>query len=271
MKKFKLYFAFTLVLFTTICMSQNGKEAKRDKITGLPKVDASANFKTILTTDSISSKKLPNAQCDNKSLKDSLDHLKKTLRDVNSLFLKDLFVNAYIVDSSFLVNTDLLDVDTGIIKKSNVLCYSLLTIGNMGDTVRTIKRVLAFNINYFELSRIQSGVLSQKYDSLKVSQAISILDSLPQLNSNWKLSNTKINLRNLLINYNVYSCDLKKRLDYLKEGDQKSNLIKSAYKLLQNEIKYKYSPYLVSIVKNISADKTTYNDNLLDCPKPKEK
>lgn len=191
--------------------------------------------------------------------------LKKSIKETNAVFLKEIFDNKY-VNKPYLIDTDLVpeDIITRI-ENSNVLIRSIL----LDDTNREVfdvgNKALAFNSNYLKLFEIRKNVLSQKYDAVKVEEALKEIEKLPALEANSKLENTKIKISNMLKNYLDNTCLLKKTLEAYKKADQ-SAIIKQKYTALEKDERYKDYPYLIETIRNIKNNVNNYtNDDLQPC------
>ena len=191
--------------------------------------------------------------------------LKKSIKETNAVFLKEIFDNKY-VNKPYLIDTDLVpeDIITRI-ENSNVLIRSIL----LDDTNREVfdvgNKALAFNSNYLKLFEIRKNVLSQKYDAVKVEEALKEIEKLPALEANSKLENTKIKISNMLKNYLDNTCLLKKTLEAYKKADQ-SAIIKQKYTALEKDERYKDYMYLIETIRKIKNNVNNYtNDDLQPC------
>lgn len=191
--------------------------------------------------------------------------LKKSIKETNAVFLKEIFDNKY-VNKPYLIDTDLVPEDIiSRIENSNILIRSIL----LDDTNREVfdvgNKALVFNSNYLKLFEIRKNVLSQKYDAVKVEEAIKEIEKLPALEANSKLENTKIKISNMLKNYLDNTCLLKKTLEAYKKADQ-SAIIKQKYTALEKDERYKDYPYLIETILKIKNNVNNYtNDDLQPC------
>jgi len=222
-------------------------------------------IKKLVNKDSIYNLQIIKLKMEATSLRDSVKTIQNVLTDINTHFFKSIFVSNYMHDSSYFMSIDLADLDTVDIYKGSTIARSMCIGGFSDDTLRIIKKLLDFNINYIEMYRIKTGILSQKFDSLKVANAIAILDSLPKINQECKLSISKVKLRSLLAEYGIRNCSLKEKLDKLKQAHQ-SPIITAQYGKLKSDEKYKYSPYFLSILNKIIGDVANYKPDDLICP-----
>jgi hypothetical protein len=200
-----------------------------------------------------------------RNLKDSIQNLTTLIQKVNTLYLKSVFIKIYMKDTLFLKTANIDDFDTLDLNKTTVLSKSLMLDKNLGDTLKTIKEVLTFNNNYIELFKINANVLSQKYDSINVVQAIAIIDSLKPMNTNWVLSKTKQNYRLLLGEYKIKTCDFKRDLDYEIEKIKSKNTSISTNSFLQKYPQHKFYPYFTQVLKEVYVKKS-YKPEDLVCP-----
>jgi hypothetical protein len=191
--------------------------------------------------------------------------LKKSIKETNAVFQRKTFDNIY-VNKPYLTDTDLASDDISTrIENSNVLIRGIL----LDDTNREVfdvgNKALAFNSNYLKLFEIRKNVLGQKYDGVKVEQALKEIEKLPALEVNSKLGNTKTNMSNFLKNYLENTCLLKKILEAYKKADQ-SAIIKQKYTALEKEERYKDYPYLIETIRKTKNNVNNYtNDDLQPC------
>lgn len=191
--------------------------------------------------------------------------LKKSVKETNAVFQRKTFDNIY-VNKPYLTDTDLAvdDISTRI-ENSNVLIRGILLDDTNRDVFDIGNKALAFNTNYLKLFDIRRNVLGQKYDAVKVEEALKEIEKLPALEVNSKLENTKIKFSNMLKNYLDNTCLLKKTLDAYKKADQ-SSIIKQKYTALEKDERYKDYPYLIETIRKIKNNVNNYtNDDLQPC------
>lgn len=212
-----------------------------------------------------SEKKADVAPKQNNAENSKIAEFKKSIKETNAVFLKEIFDNKY-VNKPYLTDTDLAvdDISTRI-ENSNVLIRSIL----LDDTNREVfdigSKALAFNTNYLKLFEIRKNVLGQKYDAVKVEEALKEIEKLPALEVNSKLGNTKTNMSDFLKNYLENTCLLKKTLEAYKKADQ-SAIIKQKYTALEKDDRYKDYPYLIETIRKIKNNVNNYtNDDLQPC------
>ena len=191
--------------------------------------------------------------------------LKKSIKETNAVFLKEIFDNKY-VNKPYLMDTDLASEDiTTRIENSNVLIRGILLDDTNREVFEIGKKALAFNTNYLKLFEIRKNVLGKKYDAVKVEEALKEIEKLPALEVNSKLGNTKTNMSNFLKNYLENTCLLKKTLEAYKRADQ-SAIIKQKYTALEKDEHYKDYPYLIETIRKIKNNLNNYtNDDLQPC------
>lgn len=195
-----------------------------------------------------------------------LAELKKSIKETNAVFLKELFDNKY-VNSRYFIETELGSDDISQrIENSNVL-IRIIRLDETNKSVFNIcDQAIHFNQNYLKLFEIRKMVLHQKYDSLKVNKAIKEIEALPFLQADSKLGITKRKMSNLLKNYLENTCLLKKILEQYKKGDQTSVLLKQKYTELQKNESYKDYPYLVETITKVKNNINDYTgDDLQPC------
>jgi hypothetical protein len=195
-------------------------------------------------------------------------NLKKIIKDLNTVFLRDIFEEKY--NENYFTTTDLTtvnDIDTQKINNSNIIIRSLTITEKDTPFKSKCKKALDFNTNYLKLFSIKKVVLNQKYDSARVNQAVIDIDKLPHLENNSKLFDTRLKIKNELNNYLLRTCELKKKLDQLAKGNDQNNAIfKQKYTLLENKEEYKNYPYLVQVIKKVKNNVNQYSqDDLQPC------
>jgi len=194
---------------------------------------------------------------------DENNDLKKIIKDINSVFLRDIFQKKYIENKNYFSNTDLEQANedsTQKVVKYNIIIKSLEI--DEKEFKPFISKALAFNKNYLRLYSIRKEVLFQKYDSIKVQKALKDIDDLPTLEDiNSKLNITKTKIRNYLENYHQRTCELKSKLEWLKSNVDQHASFKQNYDTLKNSDKFKTYPYLVKIIENVKNDVNNYSNN----------
>ncbi|WP_353076882.1 hypothetical protein [Flavobacterium sp.] len=203
------------------------------------------------------------------SINSEIAELKKSIKETNSVFLREMFDNKY-VNKSYLMETDLgIDDISTRIENSKILITSILLDETNKDVFEVCKKALIFNQNYLKLFEIRNNVLNQKYDVQKVTTSIKEIEDLPILDENSKLDVTKNKIRNLLKNYLENTCFLKKTLSDYKRGGETS-IMKQKYSELEKSDRYKDYPYLIKIIKKIKNNINDYtNDDLQPCEEVK--
>ena len=191
--------------------------------------------------------------------------LKKSIKETNAVFLKEIFDNKY-VNKPYFMDTDLASEDiTTRIENSNVLIRGILLDDTNRKAFDVGNKALAFNTNYLKLFEIRKNVLGQKYNAAKVEEAIKEIEKLPALETNYKLESTKNNISNFLKNYLENTCLLKKTLEAYKKADQ-SAIIKQKYSVLEKDEHYRDYPYLIETIRKIKNNVNNYtNDDLQPC------
>lgn len=194
-----------------------------------------------------------------------VNELKELIKDINTVFLRDIFKEKYITNDKYFIDTDLVSSTEDNTQKfinSDVIIKSVKV--NEIDPVFIQKCITAseFNENYLKLFAIRKDVLFQKYDSEKVNQALKDIDNLPALENNSKLFITKTKIRNYLENYLQRTCELKIKLDKLSKGnDQKNATFKQNYNMLQNKEEFKTYPYLIQVIEKVKNNINNYSKN----------
>lgn len=207
----------------------------------------------------------------NNSVNLEIAELKKSIKETNTVFLREIFDNKY-VNKPYLMETDLAieDISTRI-ENSNILIKSILLDDTNKEVFNVCNKALNFNQNYLKLFEIRKNVLNQKYDAQKNNNAIKEIEALPVLDENSKLDITKKRMSNFLKNYSENMCLLKKTLDAYKRADQ-SAIMKQKYTALEKDEHYKDYPYLIQIIRKIKNSVNDYtNDDLQPCDEVKEK
>jgi hypothetical protein len=184
---------------------------------------------------------------DNSSATTSID-LKNILNAVNNEFLKPLFINNYINNKTYFIDTDLSSEDlTKNFKKAQLLLRSMqLTV--TGDSLTVCAQGLSFYDNYLALDRIKKGsILREKYNKENLNQALKIIEQLPLIEVISKLNTTKIDLKNTLSDYASKTTGLIAKIDFLKKKDQDNPQVKTDYMNLEKQ--YISYPYLVKVIR----------------------
>lgn len=157
----------------------------------------------------------------NKSSEETIK-LKTVIKETNIAFLRESFENKYVKNKTYFKDTDLVDEDnTNKFEKANVLINSIMVDEVQNEVLNICKYALDFNKNYLKLFEIRKSVLSEKYNEAKLNEALNEIEMLPILELNSKLDITKKRITNVLKNYIDNTCLLKKKLDALKNADQK--------------------------------------------------
>lgn len=190
----------------------------------------------------------------------SLTDYKNTLIAVNNVFLKTLFIDNYMDNKNYFMETDLSNEDlTGNFKKANLLLKSM-QLSVTGDSLAICAKGLDFNDNYLTLYRIKQGnTLKEKYHKEKVNQAVNEIEQLPALETGSKLSRTKVELADAIRNYAIKTTALKTEIDSWKKHDQDNPKVKAAY--LNLEKQHKSYPYLIRIIRE-SKNSNNYQTDL---------
>jgi hypothetical protein len=265
-KKMKKYLLlFVLVSGFSFAQETQKEYAKLSKEELITKINSKDKEIKSLQEKLKSEKKAEVAPKQNNAENSKIAEFKKSIKETNAVFLKEIFDNKY-VNKPYLTDTDLAvdDISTRI-ENSNVLIRSIL----LDDTNREVfdigNKALAFNTNYLKLFEIRKNVLGQKYDAVKVEEALKEIEKLPALEVNSKLGNTKTNMSNFLKNYLENTCLLKKTLEAYKKADQ-SAIIKQKYTALEKDERYKDYPYLIETIRKIKNNVNNYtNDDLQPC------
>jgi hypothetical protein len=194
---------------------------------------------------------------------DSIIKLKQLVKDINSVFLRDIFEEKYIKNERYFIDTDLVsekEDDTQKFKNSNVIINSIKIEEKDPLFIKMCTKASEFNENYLTLFEIRKNVLNQKYDSEKVNQAIKDIDNLPALENNSKLFLTKNKIRNYLEKYLQRTCELKKILISIEPNPDK-DVKKKLYTTLQNKEEFKTYPYLIQVIVKVKNDVNNYSKN----------
>jgi hypothetical protein len=189
--------------------------------------------------------------------------LKQVIKDNNDVSLRAVFENKY--TAKYFQETDL-EVEDKTVKfrNSNTLINSVKVDADQ-QTLNLSTKALAFNKNYLALFQMRQSVLNVKYDDKKVKDALMLIDSLPQLDTNSNLYKTKVKMANLLKNYKDNTCALKKLLDILKpRKDQKA--LNPTYLKYEKESRFENYQYLITIISKMKKDVKSYtSDELQPC------
>jgi hypothetical protein len=194
------------------------------------------------------------------TIRDEVFEMKKVINDNNRAFLMELFSDTYLKNKSYFKETDLGSVsDLGEIKQLIVLISSIKY--EESDSIKALcNKIIDFNNNYLTLFDCKEKVLSKKYDSLTVSDNLKKIQSLPALDSDFKLNKTKLYMLDLLKNYKENSALLKVSLDRLKKKiDQPA--LKPSYLKYEKDPKFKDYPYLVSVIVAMKDSVISYTDD----------
>jgi hypothetical protein len=269
----KKYFQL-LILIATISFAQTTKDysklSKEELISTINSKDKELkSLKDKLESEKNAKDKLELNQA--KLIDGEIVQLKKSIKEINVVFLREIFDNKY-VNKPYLLETDLgTDDISSRIENSNVLIRSILLDDTNKEVFEICNRALNFNKNYLKLFQIKNNVLAEKYDSIKVNEAIKEIELLPALDVDSKLDITKKRMVNFLKNYQENMCLLKKTLDAYKKADQ-STVLKQKYTALEKDERFKDYPYLVLTIKKIKNSVVDYtNDDLQPCDEVKDK
>lgn len=198
----------------------------------------------------------------------SFEDYRSTLKAVNNVFLKKLFVKNYLNNPNYTIETDLSKENlTTDFKKANLLLKSM-QLSVTGDSLDICKKVLEFNENYLKLYEIKNeNNLKVKYNNEKVIKHIEEIENLPKLDSISQLNKTKFQIKNLLSNYEFKTTELKKKLENqtAKNIDKENPYYKAFFTDLEKE--YKDYPFLVRVIQETKTGKETFKTEL-DIPKP---
>jgi hypothetical protein len=266
-----------LLLITKFSTAQTVDYSKKNKEELISIIDSKVNeikvLENMLKSSKIEIEKLVKDKLEikeNNSYQLEIAILKKSIKETNSIILRELFDDKYIKEP-FLIKTDLAKDDiTSRIKNSNILITSIRLDETNKDVFYICEQALDFNLNYLKLFEIRKSVLSQKYDSLKVKKALKDIDSLPNLILNSKLDITKKRISILLQSYLENNCSLKEKLDRYKLGGNTESM-KVKYTALEKDDQFKDYPYLVQIIQKIKNNPDDYsNDDLQSCYENKE-
>jgi hypothetical protein len=199
----------------------------------------------------------------NKSLQDSINRSLLVINDINTIWLKGMFVKKFIDNSDYFTTTNLSNEDDRYKNRNfDLLSKSLILSKVTGDTLKICSQVLNFNKAYIMLYEIRENVLNQKYDSLKVDKAIKQINSIKDLDPTWQLSKTKQLYFDLLSNYRSNVQDLILELEKRKRNpEQKSDYNIKEYNKLENNPKYNRYPYLLKVIREMKNDVNSYTDD----------
>ncbi|MDI1317428.1 hypothetical protein [Flavobacterium sp.] len=267
----KKYFLL-IILISTFSFAQKdySKSSKEELINTINSKDKELkSLKEKLESEKTAKEKLETNQT--KSTNAEIAQLKKSIKETNAVFLREIFDNKY-VSKPYLMETDLAidDISTRI-ENSNILIRSILLDDTNKEVFEICNKALDFNKNYLKLFQIRNDVIFEKYDSVKVNEAIKEIQMLPALDENSKLDSTKKRMSSVLKNYLENTCLLKKTLDAYKKADQ-SAILKQKYTALEKDEHYKDYPYLVQTIKKIKNSVVGYtDDDLQPCDEVKEK
>lgn len=194
--------------------------------------------------------------------------LKTIIKETNETFLRELFKNKYVLDTNYFKDTELANDDnTKKFENSTILLNSILADESTSEEDKKLgRKALVFNVNYLTLFQIKKTLFNQKYDEIKVSEAIKNIDNLPLLEEDSKLHKEKTNIKAFLSNYKGNSCALKKQLDQYRTNPDQSSTFKQVYTKLESNPHYKDYPYLIEIIKKIKSNVNLYTaDDLGPC------
>jgi hypothetical protein len=194
--------------------------------------------------------------------------LKTIIKETNETFLRELFKNKYVLDTNYFKDTELANDDnTKKFENSTILLNSILADESTSEEDKKLgRKALVFNVNYLTLFQIKKTLFYQKYDEIKVTEAIKNIDNLPLLEEDSKLHKEKTNIKAFLSNYKGNSCALKKQLDQYRTNPDQSTTFKQVYTKLESNPHYKDYPYLIEIIKKIKSNVNLYTaDDLGPC------
>jgi hypothetical protein len=265
MKKKMKKTTLLILLVTSIAFAQT-KEELTNTIT--LKNSEIEKLKTTLKNEKVTNDKI--VKENSSTLNKEIAELKKIIKETNTTFLREIFDNKYIKNESYFKDTDLANEDnTKKFENSNILINSIKVDESNREVLDVCNKAINFNNNYLKLFEIRETILNTKYDS-KVIDAIKIIGSLPELDLDSKLHNTKTKILDLLKNYKENTCLLKSSLEKLKTNmDQKS--LAPTYLKLEKDVRFKDYPYLVSIISEMRINMNSYtNDDLQPCEEVKK-
>jgi hypothetical protein len=272
---------FSFVLFVFSSFSQINEDKKSDSLS-LNKKGGKNNNKEIKVENSIDSSAIYKAEISklkneikkkeqlisiftskNNVLQDSLNYSLSVIKEINTIWLKDMFVKKFMDNPDYLTTKDLAKEDDRYKNRNyDLLAKSLIINKVTKDTLIICNQLLNFNKAYLTLYEIRENVLNQKYDSLEVDNAIKQINSIKDLDPIWQLSKTKQLYFDLLSNYRSNLEDLKIELEKRKRNpEQKSDYSIKEYNKLENNPKYNRYPYLLKVIREMKNDVNSYTDD----------
>jgi hypothetical protein len=258
----------TLLLFSSVAFSQKKPQDYSiiKNIDDLKKICVDSDIIIAAQINTIA--KLEKEKNDLISKKgDSISILKNIIKETNTVFLREIFDEKYIKNQNYFNDTDLaIDDNTQKFRNSDVIIKSVMVDEHDSSVKEKCKYALEFNKTYLKLFDIRKNVLSVKYDSIKVNEAIKDIKRLYPLDGNSKLEATKNRIQSHLENYLERTCELKKILEQLKKNPDQTPVFKQQYTKLESKEDYKDYPYLIQIIRKIKNSRNDYsNDDLQPC------
>ncbi|MEN9303373.1 MAG: hypothetical protein RL264_1802 [Bacteroidota bacterium] len=272
---------FNFVLFVFSSFSQISEDKKSDSLF-INKKGGKNNNKEIKAENSIDSSSIYKAEISklkneiknkeqiinfftskNNALKDSLNYSLSVINEINTIWLKDMFVKKFMDNSDYFTTKDLAKEDDRYKNRNyDLLAKSLIINKVTKDTLIICNQLLNFNKAYLTLYEIRENVLNQKYDSLKVDKAIKQINSIKDLDPTWQLSKTKQLYFDLLSNYRSNVQDLILELEKRKRNpEQKSDYSIKEYNKLESNPKFNRYPYLLKVIREMKNDVNSYTED----------
>jgi hypothetical protein len=276
----KTLFTLTFILIVSSIFSQNNKSEDVDSLHVY--LDICKKCKRPLIENTIDSSSIYKAEIQklkielaekeqliktftpkNITLQDSLNYSLAIIKEINTIWLKGMFVKKFIDNSDYFTTTNLSNEDDRYKNRNfDLLAKSLILSKVTGDTLKISNQVLSFNKAYIMLYEIRENVLNQKYDSLKVDKAIKQINSIKDLDPTWQLSKTKQLYFDLLSNYRSNVQDLILELEKRKRNpEQKSDYSIKEYNKLEANPKFNRYPYLLKVIREMKNDVNSYTED----------
>ncbi|MEP6262023.1 MAG: hypothetical protein ABJ092_10630 [Gillisia sp.] len=264
----KIIHTLILLLTCNLIYSQQDLESlnKKDLIALVTQKDQEIT-KLNRQLSSLNTEVLKNKK-DLEELNKQQEDLKNLLGETTNRWLKDVFVDKYITNKDYFLESNIPAVkgDLEELKRNfeqyDIIIKSVLASKPSKEHESVAHKALHFNENYLALLRIREEIIPLKYNEELVLKTLQEIDSLPILQGG-KLQETKIEMIGLLKNYQERNCILKLELDNFSKVDQE--VARSKYKGFEKDAHFKDYPYFITVLQDIQKNVNLYTPDKLPC------
>ncbi|MGV0978832.1 hypothetical protein [Algoriella xinjiangensis] len=267
---------YVLILLPCFIFAQS-KEDKKEKNKGKnTEIVETKNDQKTVVVNSKDKEELEKLKVENKQLKD-------ILTKVNAKYFVSTFKNFYSDDYFKTQGFKILkEEDKNTISQAQLMVESILAAEDKNSEIyKRAKKSIVFTDYLKAMDEVFQTVMKEKYDSVKVSSAITRLHNLQKFDPTSKVEVDKNSITEALVNYKENACNATEVVTKIQQGVMKSGISIATFKSkdfdniiskkkteepiikfnqLMNDDKI-FNPFLVDMINDVKKNPTSFNQS----------